>query len=76
MPNPVLTNAIDALASRRDLSEQQTAEVLAEIMHGRCYPFPGGIGDSFVAVSGDEHGTMIEVYPEDITLFPDRANPR
>ena len=34
MPNPVLTSAIDALASREDLSEQRTAEVLAEIMHG------------------------------------------
>jgi anthranilate phosphoribosyltransferase len=34
MPNPVLTSAIDALASRRDLSQQETSEVLAEIMHG------------------------------------------
>ena len=43
-------------------------EVLAEIMHGNCHPFPGQIADSFMAVSGDEHGTMIEVYPEDTTL--------
>jgi anthranilate phosphoribosyltransferase len=34
MPNAILTNAIDALSSRRDLSAEQTAEVLAEIMHG------------------------------------------
>ena len=34
MPNPILTGAIDALAAREDLSEQRTAEVLAEIMHG------------------------------------------
>jgi anthranilate phosphoribosyltransferase len=34
MPNPVLTSAIDALASRRDLSSQEASEVLAEIMHG------------------------------------------
>jgi anthranilate phosphoribosyltransferase len=34
MPNPVLTSALDALASRRDLSQQETSEVLAEIMHG------------------------------------------
>jgi anthranilate phosphoribosyltransferase len=34
MPNAILTQAIDTLASRNDLSEQQTAEVLAEIMHG------------------------------------------
>ncbi|MGO9321865.1 MAG: anthranilate phosphoribosyltransferase [Solirubrobacteraceae bacterium] len=34
MPNAILTRAIDALASRTDLSEDQSAEVLAEIMHG------------------------------------------
>jgi anthranilate phosphoribosyltransferase len=34
MPNPVLTHAIDALAGRRDLSRQESSEVLSEIMHG------------------------------------------
>ena len=34
MPNATLTRAIDALASRRDLSAEETADVLAEIMHG------------------------------------------
>ncbi|HEY4996390.1 MAG TPA: anthranilate phosphoribosyltransferase [Solirubrobacteraceae bacterium] len=34
MPNAILTAAIDALAARRDLTAEQTAEVLAEIMHG------------------------------------------
>ncbi len=34
MPNPVLTDAIDALASGRDLSADATAAVLAEIMAG------------------------------------------
>jgi anthranilate phosphoribosyltransferase len=34
MPNAILTRAIDALAGRRDLSADETAEVLAEIMHG------------------------------------------
>ncbi|CAA9538729.1 MAG: Anthranilate phosphoribosyltransferase [uncultured Solirubrobacteraceae bacterium] len=34
MPNPVLTAAIDALASGQDLSAQQASEVLAEIMAG------------------------------------------
>jgi anthranilate phosphoribosyltransferase len=34
MPNAILTRAIDALARRRDLSADETAEVLAEIMHG------------------------------------------
>ncbi|MBA3809834.1 MAG: anthranilate phosphoribosyltransferase, partial [Solirubrobacterales bacterium] len=34
MPNEILSTAIDALASRRDLGAEQTAAVLAEIMHG------------------------------------------
>ena len=36
MPNPVLTQALDALASRHDLSAEQTAAVLAEIMAGNA----------------------------------------
>jgi anthranilate phosphoribosyltransferase len=34
MPNETLTRAIDALASRTDLSSEQASEVLAEIMSG------------------------------------------
>ena len=36
MGNSILTDAIDALASRRDLSADQTAAVLAEIMEGNA----------------------------------------
>jgi anthranilate phosphoribosyltransferase len=36
MPNPVITKAIDALMSRRDLSAEETAAVLAEIMAGNA----------------------------------------
>ena len=36
MPNPVLTVALDALASRRDLSMAHAAAVLAEIMDGNA----------------------------------------
>jgi anthranilate phosphoribosyltransferase len=36
MPNPVITQALDALASRHDLSSDQTAAVLAEIMAGNA----------------------------------------
>src|SRR3954451_1235292 len=36
MPNPVLTEAIDLLAARQDLTAQQTAAVLAEIMAGNA----------------------------------------
>jgi anthranilate phosphoribosyltransferase len=36
MPNAVITTALDALASRRDLGADQTAAVLAEIMAGNA----------------------------------------
>ncbi len=36
MPNAILTRAIDALAQRRDLSADETAEVLDQIMHGEA----------------------------------------
>jgi anthranilate phosphoribosyltransferase len=36
MPNPIITQAIDALASRRDLSREQAGAVLAEIMAGNA----------------------------------------
>jgi hypothetical protein len=49
---------------------KHVADVLAEVMQGRALPFPGGVADSFMAVSGDEHGTMIEVYPENVALVP------
>ncbi|HEY1931542.1 MAG TPA: hypothetical protein VGG99_05985 [Acetobacteraceae bacterium] len=53
---------------------KHVADVLAELMQGRNYPFPGGVPDSWIAVSGDPHGTAIEVYPEDIRLRPDGRN--
>ena len=49
---------------------KHVADVLAELMKGRAYPFPGGVADSFMAVSGDEHGSMIEVYPANVALVP------
>ena len=36
MPNPVLTRAIDALASGNDLSAEQAAEVMREVMEGNA----------------------------------------
>jgi len=49
---------------------KHVAAVLAEVMNGKSYPFPGGVADSFMAVSGDDSGTLIEVYPEHVTLVP------
>ena len=36
MPNTVITKALDALASRRDLGAERAAAVLAEIMAGNA----------------------------------------
>src|SRR3954465_14425550 len=36
MPNDVLTAALDTLAGRRDLTQEQAGAVLAEIMAGNC----------------------------------------
>jgi hypothetical protein len=46
---------------------QHVVEVLAELMGGKCMPF-GPLGGAYMAMSGDPHGTMIEVYPERTTL--------
>ena len=50
---------------------KHVSDVLAEVMGGRNYPFPGGFKDSWMAVSGDPHGTAIEVYPNGLLLRPD-----
>lgn len=51
---------------------QHVAEVLAELLNGKCLPF-GPLEGAFMATSGDANGTMIEVYPERTTLnIPDR----
>jgi hypothetical protein len=49
---------------------KHVADIIAELMKGRAFPFPGKIADSFMAVSDDEHGSMIEVYPANIALQP------
>ena len=51
---------------------QHVAEVLAELMNGKCFRF-GPLEGAFMAVSGDANGTMVEVYLERTTLdIPDR----
>jgi hypothetical protein len=46
---------------------RHVAEVLAELMGGKCLPF-GPLEGAYMATSGDRHGSMIEVYPERATL--------
>jgi len=48
---------------------QHTAEVLAEVMNGKVFPFPPNLG-SYMMVSLDEYGTGIEVHPLQIVLQP------
>jgi hypothetical protein len=51
---------------------QHVAEVLAELMSGKCFPF-GPLEGAFMAASGDPNGAMIGVYPKRTTLnIPDR----
>jgi hypothetical protein len=49
------------------------AEVLAELLHGQAFPFPGHVG-SYVAVALDKYGTMIEVYPLGTELTPGKGD--
>jgi hypothetical protein len=55
-------------------SPKHVAGVIAELMDGRMFPFPGRIADSFMAVSGDDYGTLIEVFPETVTIRPGEGN--
>jgi len=48
---------------------RHVAEVLAEIMGGVALPFPSVIDGSWVALSGDDRGTLIEVYPRGTELM-------
>ena len=51
---------------------KRVADALAALMGGGCYPFPGPVPGAYMAVSGDEHGTMIEIYPDDVVFRPGR----
>ena len=42
---------------------RHVAEVIAEFWGGKAFPFPSVAPGSWVAFSGDERGTIVEVYP-------------
>lgn len=46
------------------------ARVLAELIGGRAYHFPGPLPGATMAMSGDSNGTLIEIYPESAVLTP------
>jgi len=52
---------------------QRVAEALAQIWDGEAFPFPPvGLG-SWVAIAGDEFGSLIEVYARGTELHPGEA---
>jgi hypothetical protein len=48
----------------------QVANVLAEVLQGRCFPFPPHEG-SYIVIVDDGFGTGIELYPADTQLTPE-----
>ncbi len=55
---------------------QHVAAVLAELIGGRAYPFRGPLPGAWMALQGDAHGTLIEVYPETTLLRPGEGERR
>jgi hypothetical protein len=55
---------------------RHVAHVFAEILGGAAAPFPPVGVDSWVALAGDDRGTMIEIYPRgtEMHLAPDDAD--
>ena len=47
---------------------KHVAEVIAELWQGRVRPFPPISDNGWVALAGDERGTLIEVYPQGTVL--------
>jgi hypothetical protein len=49
---------------------RHVADVIAEIWGGVSAPFPAVTAGSWVAMAGDDRGTIIEVYPRGTQLVP------
>lgn len=47
----------------------KVALTLAEIMKGKCLPFPV-VDNAYIALADDDLGTAVEVYPSNISLTP------
>ncbi len=56
-------------ASIPSQNPQHVAQVLAEMWGGFAAPFPS-FPDSWMAVAGDDRGSIIEVYPHDRVITP------
>ena len=51
------------------LQPLHVAQVLAELLQGQTTPFPNHEG-SFIVITFDAHGTMIEIHPQGTELIP------
>lgn len=49
---------------------QHVAQVLAELTGWTIRPFPGPLASGLVLLSGDAHGTNVEIYPDGTVLKP------
>ena len=49
---------------------QRMAQFFADVWDGEALPFPSVTPGSWVALSGDDRGTIIEVYPRGTELHP------
>jgi hypothetical protein len=54
---------------------RNAAETLAQLMAGEAFPFPEFGGDAWIAMSGDDHGTLVEflLRGTEFHYVPDRA---
>lgn len=44
-------------------SPRRAAETVAQLIGGEAFPFPELGGDAWIAMSGDDHGTLVEFLP-------------
>ena len=49
---------------------ERAARAVAELWGGEAFPFPPVAKGSWVAISGDERGTTMEIYPAGTELHP------
>jgi hypothetical protein len=55
------------------LKPLRVAQVLAELLQGQAAPFPSHEG-SFIVITFDAHGTLIEILPQGSELIPGTDN--
>ena len=49
---------------------KRTATMLAELWRGEAFPFPMIGKGSWIAHSGDDRGSTVEIYPRDLAFYP------